>query len=69
MDFLELSGVSIPLAFAAGLLSCLSPCVLPLIPAYLGYLTGASLETSCPTMQAALARHRQGAEGDPDRAQ
>ena len=44
MDFLELGGVSIPLAFAAGLLSCLSPCVLPLIPAYLGYLTGASLE-------------------------
>lgn len=44
MNFLELGGVSIPLAFAAGLLSCLSPCVLPLIPAYLGYLTGASLE-------------------------
>ena len=44
MDFLEVGGVSIPLAFAAGLLSCLSPCVLPLIPAYLGYLTGASLE-------------------------
>ena len=40
----EIGGVSILLAFAAGLLSCLSPCVLPLIPAYLGYLTGAALE-------------------------
>jgi cytochrome c-type biogenesis protein len=41
---LEIGGVSILFAFAAGLLSCLSPCVLPLVPAYLGYLTGASLE-------------------------
>jgi cytochrome c-type biogenesis protein len=43
---LEIGGVSIFLAFAAGLLSCLSPCVLPLVPAYLGYLTGASLEAA-----------------------
>lgn len=28
-------------AFAAGFLSFLSPCVLPLVPIYLGYLTGA----------------------------
>lgn len=41
---LEIAGVSVFVAFAAGLLSCLSPCVLPLVPAYLGYLTGASLE-------------------------
>jgi cytochrome c-type biogenesis protein len=27
-------------AMAAGLLSFLSPCVLPLVPAYLGYLSG-----------------------------
>lgn len=32
-----------PLAFLAGLISFLSPCVLPLIPAYIGYLSGASL--------------------------
>ena len=44
MDFFEIGGVSIAVAFAAGLLSVLSPCVFPLIPAYLGYLTGASLE-------------------------
>jgi len=41
---IEIEGVSIFLAFAAGLLSVASPCVLPLVPAYLGYLTGASLE-------------------------
>jgi cytochrome c-type biogenesis protein len=33
--------LSYPLAFSAGLLSFLSPCVLPLVPIYLGYLTGA----------------------------
>jgi cytochrome c-type biogenesis protein len=31
-------------AFAAGLLSFLSPCVLPLIPSYVGFLTGLSVE-------------------------
>jgi cytochrome c-type biogenesis protein len=31
-------------AFAAGLISFLSPCVLPLIPVYLAYLTGASFD-------------------------
>ncbi len=46
MGILEIGGVSIFVAFAAGLLSCASPCVLPLIPAYLGYLTGASAESA-----------------------
>lgn len=32
------------LAFAAGLVSFLSPCVLPLIPVYLAYLTGSSFD-------------------------
>ncbi len=36
--------VSIVAAFAAGLLSFLSPCVLPLVPPYLVYLAGTSLE-------------------------
>lgn len=44
MGFFEVGGVSVFIAFAAGLLSCLSPCVLPLIPAYLGYLTGVTVE-------------------------
>lgn len=37
-------GVSLFVAFAAGLLSFLSPCVLPLIPSYVGFLTGLSAE-------------------------
>lgn len=32
------------LAFSAGLLSFLSPCVLPMIPAYVSYLTGTSIK-------------------------
>ncbi|MEZ4861516.1 MAG: cytochrome c biogenesis protein CcdA [Caldilineaceae bacterium] len=35
-----------PLAFAAGLISFISPCVLPLVPAYIGYLSGAALSGS-----------------------
>ena len=36
-----MSGViAFPLAFAAGLLSFVSPCVLPLLPAYLSFMTG-----------------------------
>ncbi len=39
-------GLEVPLtaAFLAGLLSFLSPCVLPLVPPYLCFITGASLE-------------------------
>jgi cytochrome c-type biogenesis protein len=36
--------VSLLAAFFAGLLSFLSPCVLPLVPPYLGFLAGASVE-------------------------
>jgi len=32
--------VAIPIAMAAGIISFLSPCVLPLVPGYLGYLGG-----------------------------
>jgi cytochrome c-type biogenesis protein len=38
------SNVSILAALAAGMLSFLSPCVLPLVPPYLVYLAGASLQ-------------------------
>lgn len=41
---LSLNNISIFLAFSAGLLSFLSPCVLPLVPAYVSYLTGSSIE-------------------------
>jgi cytochrome c-type biogenesis protein len=36
--------VGLPLAFGAGILSFLSPCVLPLIPSYVSFITGLSLE-------------------------
>ena len=36
--------VSLAVAFAAGVLSFLSPCVLPLIPSYVGFLTGMTAE-------------------------
>jgi cytochrome c-type biogenesis protein len=36
--------VSIPVVLLAGLISFLSPCVLPLVPPYLVYLSGLSLE-------------------------
>jgi cytochrome c-type biogenesis protein len=36
--------VNVFTAFLAGLVSFVSPCVLPLIPAYLSFLTGSSLE-------------------------
>ena len=43
--------VAVPVAVAAGIVSFLSPCVLPLVPGYLGYvtgLTGADLEEQRP---------------------
>jgi len=39
-------GGAAPLAFFAGLLSFLSPCVLPLIPAYIGYLSGTAVSSN-----------------------
>ena len=36
--------LSLYLAFAAGVLSFLSPCVLPLVPSYVAFLTGLSFE-------------------------
>ena len=41
MDF-DLGGVGIFTAFAAGVVSFLSPCVLPLVPGYLSAITGLS---------------------------
>ncbi|HEY5600114.1 MAG TPA: cytochrome c biogenesis protein CcdA, partial [Candidatus Manganitrophaceae bacterium] len=36
--------ISIFIAFSAGFLSFVSPCVLPLVPSYVSYITGLSLE-------------------------
>jgi cytochrome c-type biogenesis protein len=40
---LEQATLSIPVSLLAGLLSFVSPCVLPLVPAYLGYMGGTSV--------------------------
>jgi len=39
-----IQNVSVPAALIAGFVSFLSPCVLPLVPPYLVYLTGATIE-------------------------
>ena len=46
---------AIPLALIAGLVAFASPCVLPLVPAYLGYVSGMS---SLPTKDDGYARRR-----------
>ncbi len=38
-----MADINIPLAFGAGLASFISPCVLPLYPSYLSYITGISV--------------------------
>ncbi len=48
--------VSIPAAFIAGIISFLSPCVLPLVPPYLIYLTGATIERVAQDGQAVASR-------------
>ncbi|MFD0801850.1 cytochrome c biogenesis protein CcdA, partial [Streptomonospora algeriensis] len=40
--------LAIPLALAAGLVSFLSPCVLPLVPGYLSYVTRRCTPTAAP---------------------
>ena len=43
-DIISLSfAAAAPLALIAGLISFISPCVLPLVPAYIGYLSGAAV--------------------------
>ncbi|MBI1802568.1 MAG: sulfite exporter TauE/SafE family protein [Chloroflexi bacterium] len=41
---MELNILTLGTALAAGLLSFISPCCLPLVPAYLSYITGVSVE-------------------------
>lgn len=37
-------GVSLPLAFLAGLVSFASPCILPLVPSYIAFVSGMTLD-------------------------
>ena len=48
--------ITYPAAFIAGLLSFLSPCILPLIPAYFTFITGYSLEELINDNQQGLRR-------------
>ncbi len=41
---IEIAGIGILTAFFAGVISFLSPCVLPMVPGYLSYVSGESLE-------------------------
>jgi cytochrome c-type biogenesis protein len=41
----EIADIGVLTAFAAGLISFLSPCVLPLVPGYVSYVAGSSAET------------------------
>jgi cytochrome c-type biogenesis protein len=53
--------LNVATAFLAGIVSFISPCVLPLIPAYLSFLTGSSLEElkagHDPAQRAKVIRH------------
>jgi cytochrome c-type biogenesis protein len=50
----EPASLGLFVAFAAGLLSFLSPCVLPLVPSYIGFLTGMSLPEMAGRRRVAL---------------
>lgn len=41
---MAIAGINLGVAFLAGILSFLSPCILPLIPGYISFLSGVSLE-------------------------
>jgi len=50
----EISGIGLATAFAAGAISFLSPCVLPLVPGYLSYVAGRAAAESPSGGAAAL---------------
>ncbi len=60
MGIFEIGGISIFVALAAGLLSVASPCVLPLVPAYLGYLTGSAIDSPVAATTTAATGGRAG---------
>jgi cytochrome c-type biogenesis protein len=51
---MEQASVGLALAFSAGLLSFVSPCVLPLIPSYLTFVTGVGFDELGNARRAAL---------------
>jgi cytochrome c-type biogenesis protein len=59
MTFMSLTPLTLPAAFGAGILSFLAPCVLPLVPGYLSFLAGTTLEDarSQPSMRWRVSLH------------
>lgn len=56
-DMLDASSLIVP-AFIAGLLTFLAPCTLPLVPAYLGFISGASAKDMRDPRLATVIRRR-----------
>ena len=54
---MAIENIPIFAAFLAGLLSFISPCVLPLIPVYLGYLTGSTVVGDQPPARSLVFSH------------
>jgi len=54
---MDIANITIPLAFTAGFLSFISPCVLPLVPVYLGYLTGSTIGADENPRRVAVMSH------------
>src|SRR5574341_125373 len=67
--YIDPQSVTIPLALLSGLLSFISPCVLSLVPAYIGYLTAQAGATSSTALAVATAGGpgALSAEGQPSR--
>lgn len=55
---LELTVIGLLTAFFAGIASFLSPCVLPLVPGYLSYIAGDSVQLDASRIEARSARWR-----------
>ena len=51
---MTVAALGVPLAFAAGLVSFISPCVMPLLPGYAAYLTGRTSLDERPQADAVL---------------
>ncbi len=57
MTAVETQTITFPLALAAGFLSFVSPCVLPLVPVYLSYLTGSTIGGESASNRGAVFMH------------